>query len=142
MKPLILLVICTVGSTTAVLAADTPCYYNETSIIVNKYDALCTPKDNGNSSCRIPMAFSVISDCRKDAEIFYLCRTSIEYSTGGMFSSIVRTSTDTIGSVVIHDGKGDGTLNILWESLVPVKNIKVTQLTCYPTDLYPIEEQR
>lgn len=142
MKLLIVLVFFLVVTAAVAQAADNSCSYTEAAITVHEYTADCVSKPDGRPICRFPLKFSVTSDCRKDLEVFYVCRVSIEYDPGGWFSSPVATSANTIGSVVIHDGAGEGTLKIPWEPIIPAANVKPVQASCYPTEIYPVDEQK
>jgi hypothetical protein len=142
MKLLILFVSFILISIKIASASDLSCQYTDASIVVDNCDKECRSKDNGNETCKFNIKHNVMSECEKDVEIFYSCQVFIEYSPDGLFSQSIRTSTNAVGSVVAHAGKGNGTVNVLWDSIIPVKNVKVTKVNCYPTDTYPIDEQK
>lgn len=122
-------------------AADKPCQYTETSLDVGIYEKKCSFNNSDDSDCSFQISYTVSSDCMRPLEVFYACQAVIEFSPAGFFSTAAKARTDKIGSVVIRDGKGAGTIRMHWKPLNAAENIKITQANCYVTETYPLDAQ-
>ena len=123
-------------------AADKSCQYSDTTFDVVSYDKQCSPQNSHAADCSFQISYTIASDCMKALEVFYVCQAAIEYSTDDFFTKPAKVHTDKIGSVVIHDGKGEGVVKMHWQPVNPVVNVKITQANCHVTDTYPLDAQK
>lgn len=123
-------------------AADKSCQYSDTTFDVGNYDKQCSSQNNHDADCSFQIRYTISSDCMKALEVFYLCQAAIEYSTDGFFTRPAKVRTDKIGSVVIHDGKGDGAVTMHWTPINAAANVKITQANCHVTETYPLDDQK
>lgn len=142
MRSFIVLVCLMMSSISVVHAADQSCLYVDTSFTIDSHDNDCRFAPDDDSVCRFQASYSIASECRKEIEVFYVCQAVLEFSPKGLFSRPLRGSSETVGSVVMHDGRVKGVAKMLWKPTSAVKDVRVTHVNCYATETYPVDEQK